>query len=173
MILGDRALMFAIRVGWSTTWLINGLMLLPNIRLETLVVIWLKSTTTVTAPSAEGFETLCPVAGTVKVFACQLSRKKPWVTATDGSVPITIDPPGPVPTPVLIGVLVLPPPPPLFAGSFLQACISMNNTAVSNVALVMFPYMPCCYGRDISIRPLCLLCSLPGRPDLSPKTIPR
>jgi hypothetical protein len=71
-------------------------------------------------------------------LACQPLRKKPCVTATDGSVPVTMAPPGPVPTPVLTVVGVVLPPPPPFAGSFLHDCINAMDAAVSNIVFLMF-----------------------------------
>jgi hypothetical protein len=102
-------------------------------------MIWLRSTTTDTAPLADGFETVWVADGAKKVLACQLFRKKPCVLAMDGSVPVTIDPPGPVPTPVLTGLLLLLLfPPELFAGSFLHDCISVSAAAIIKVVFAVF-----------------------------------
>ena len=102
-----------------------------------MVVIWLRSTTTVTAPDAEGFKPVWVVVGSVKVLPCQPPRKKPCVTEAEGSVPVTILPPGPVPTPVLTVVGVLPPPPPpgLFDESFVHDGIEAMH--VMSIAAVM------------------------------------
>src|SRR5471030_654042 len=85
------------------------------------VIIWLRSTVTDAAPVADGFDMVCVVPGAVKVFAAQLVRKNPCVLATAGSVPVTILPPGPVPTPVVVVLVVVPWSPPCCAfGVFLH-----------------------------------------------------
>src|SRR5258708_10830997 len=104
---------------------------------EVLVVIWLRSTVTETAPVAAGFDMLCAL-GFVNVFPAQLSRKKPCVLTTEGSVPATMLPPGPVPTPVPGGGVGPGPPPELLAGSFLHDSIITNEAKIANAVLLMF-----------------------------------
>src|SRR6185312_1585368 len=134
---GFSAVKFPIKTGSVTYWPIYGFVLLPKIFSDVLLMIWLRSTVTEIAPSGEGFDTLCAV-GFVNVFPAQLSRKKPCVLATEGSVPATILPPGPVPTPVPGGGVGPGPPPELFAGSFLHDSIIINAATMANAVLLMF-----------------------------------
>lgn len=113
---------------------------MPYMLVDALVTIWLRSTVTETAPDDDGLVALW-VLGAVNVFGCHVFRKKPCVVANAGSVPVTIAPPGPVPTPVLtvVGVVVVPPPPPeLPAGSFLHDWIATTRAAIINTVFLMF-----------------------------------
>src|ERR1700743_198462 len=105
--------MFAIKVASVEILPMYGFELLPYSRLETLVISLLRSTVMVTCPTASGLVAAC-ADGVTNVFACQLSRKNPWVAAIDGSV-------GGVMV-VVVSVLLLPPPPPPVELSFLQFC---------------------------------------------------
>src|SRR6185312_848320 len=142
-ICGANAVILAISTGSVTYCPIKGLVLFPYILVDAWVTIWLRSTVTDTAPFAEGFDTVCVLAGTVNVFADQLSRKKPCVAATAGSCPTTIVPPGPVPTPVpvVVVVVVVVSVPSCAFGGFLHDCNpadAIKMMAVNNLMFFIF-----------------------------------